>query len=44
MAADAKALLDSLMGADRNSGQDRRQITAYDNDVCPFYTVWGEDP
>ncbi|GMH88664.1 hypothetical protein TL16_g11220 [Triparma laevis f. inornata] len=32
------------MGADRNSGLDRRQITAYDSDVCPFYTVWGEDP
>ncbi len=50
MASDARALLDQLMGsqrdsavvaADGSSGRQRR--SCYDSAVCPYYCVWGVD-
>mmetsp|Transcript_15548 Transcript_15548/g.17765 ORF Transcript_15548/g.17765 Transcript_15548/m.17765 type:complete len:482 (+) Transcript_15548:134-1579(+) len=51
MAAEAKAMLDALMGSDRNaeipkSGNhhhQRKKKSCYDHDVCPFYCAWGID-
>jgi hypothetical protein len=51
MAAEARAMLDALMGSDRNadipkSGQNnlqRKKKSCYDYDICPFYCAWGID-
>jgi hypothetical protein len=55
MADEARAMLDALMGQDRNAdlpvagngNQDwdslRKKKSCYDNDVCPLYCAWGVD-
>lgn len=51
MASEARAMLDALMGSDRNadipaSGQNnlqRKKKSCYDRDICPFYCAWGID-
>jgi len=51
MAAEARAMLDALMGSDRNaaipkSGHNNLQRTkksCYDRDICPLYCAWGVD-
>lgn len=51
MAAEARAMLDALMGSDRNadipkSGQNnlqRKKKSCYDYDICPFHCAWGID-
>ena len=53
MAAEARAMLDALMGQDRNAAlpesgnQDwdslRKKKSCYDNDICPLYCAWGVD-
>lgn len=51
MAAEARAMLDALMGTQRNEaipksggqGFQRRKISCYDQNICPFYCAWGVD-
>ncbi len=51
MAAEARAMLDALMGTQRNEaipkaggqGFQRRKISCYDHNICPFYCAWGTD-
>lgn len=51
MAAEARAMLDALMGSDRNaaipeSGHNnlqRKKKSCYDRDICPLYCAWGVD-
>ncbi len=51
MAAEARAMLDALMGSDRNaaipkSGHNnlqRKKKSCYDHDICPLYCAWGID-
>jgi len=55
MADEARAMLDALMGQDRNAAipvsgngnQDwdslRKKKSCYDNDICPLYCAWGVD-
>jgi len=50
MAAEAKAMMDALMGQHRNAAlssdlnvNKKREETCYDPDVCPYYAVWGVD-
>lgn len=37
---DVRALLDSLMGSDRNSGKDGKKKSWKDDDVCKHHLVW----
>lgn len=45
MASEARAMLDALMGSDRDSslpvGTDKK--SCYDRDICPLYCAWGVD-
>lgn len=51
MAAEARAMLDALMGAERNEAlpqntsepMKRRMKSCYDYDICPLYCAWGID-
>lgn len=53
MADEARAMLDALMGADRNThipsnegesvSRNKRRRSCYDPDVCPLYCAWGVD-
>ena len=51
MADEARAMLDALMGADRNKVVEqqqqqqhgRRKRSCYDPAVCPLYCSWGTD-
>lgn len=51
MAAEARAMLDALMGSDRNAdipksgghNLERKKKSCYDYNICPFYCAWGVD-
>jgi hypothetical protein len=51
MAAEARAMLDALMGTERNAAlpqnasepMKRRTKSCYDYDICPLYCAWGID-
>ena len=52
MAAEARAMLDALMGSDRNAeiptgetsnNLSRKKKSCYDRGICPFYCAWGVD-
>lgn len=55
MAAEARAMLDALMGSDRNdvstnapatsasSWSAKNKKSCYDSDICPLYCAWGID-